>query len=502
MARAEPASPLERVAPSFDLDLHDPSAAPRARARLSGHLAWNLGADLAARGASLWLSFFCARHLDIADFGRFSFALAAAQYAWLVGDAALNGGYATRETARDRPRTPGQTELFWTARLGAAGIVTALFLVVVALVPAAPATRDAMAAVSVFFFAYAAFPDWALRGAEDFAGLALGNLVYALALIGVTAALLPAHPSPALAAGAWAGCFALAALVTLPRLARRGVLTPGLRFSAAAWWPHFRRSSVFSLGSIAAIGGMQVPLLLGGVLAGAHEIGLYSAGFRLLVAFIGALTILWWPLMPVLARERPDSPVFRDVLASAAATVVGVSVPVALALTCFPADVLRLLFGGRYEAGAAALAIGAWALPLYSLTGLAEQTGLALGSERMRATVAWISLAAIAVLAFALIPRFGAAGAAAASVAGFAIALAQYAFRLRGVVRFGELAGPLARVGAATLALAAFWMVTPRFVTLPALVWIALGTGLYSIVALRFRLLPLAPPLPRWRRAR
>ncbi len=81
-------------------------------ARLSGHLAWNLGADLAARGASLWLAFFCARVLGVAGFGRFSFALAAAQYAWLVGDAALNSGYATRETARDRGAAgPGRAVL-------------------------------------------------------------------------------------------------------------------------------------------------------------------------------------------------------------------------------------------------------------------------------------------------------------------------------------------------------------------------------------------------------
>lgn len=81
----------------------------RVHARLSGHLAWNLGADLAARGASLWLSFFCARMLGVAGFGRFCFALAAAQYAWLAGDAVLNGGYATRETARIVARLPSRS---------------------------------------------------------------------------------------------------------------------------------------------------------------------------------------------------------------------------------------------------------------------------------------------------------------------------------------------------------------------------------------------------------
>ena len=474
----------------------------RVRARLSGHLAWNLGADLAARGASLWLSFFCARMLGVAGFGRFSFALAAAQYAWLVGDAALNGGYATRETARDRGAAPGQVELFWTARLISALVVTALYLAVTLLVPGEPATRRTLAAAATFFLAYAAFPDWALRGTEDFRGLALGNVVYAVCLITATLALLPARRDAALAAGLWGGCFALAALVTLPRLARRGVLRPPPAFSPAAWWPHARSSSVFALGSVAAIGYTQLPILLAGALTGPHETGLFSAGFRLLIAFIGALGIVWWPLMPVLTRESPDSPVFREVLRGSAALVLALSTPVALALAFFPADLLRVLFGRGYAGGAPALAIGAWVLPLYALTGLLEQTSLALGGERMRAGVAWTTLAAMTALALLLMPRFGAAGAAVTSVAGFALALALYAVRLRARIRLGDVVRPLARVGAACVPPGLLWLVGPRLVALPVGIWLAVGTALYVPLALRLGLLRLAPGLTRGGRLR
>ncbi len=480
----------------------EPAGVGHARARLSGHLAWNLGADLAARGASLWLAFFCARLLGVAGFGRFSFALAAAQYAWLVGDAALNGGYATRETARDRGATPGQAGLFWSARLAAALALTALYLTVVLFVPGEPATRRALAAAAIFFLAYAAFPDWALRGLEDFRGLALGNAVYAVSLIAATLVLLPAHPDPALAVGLWGGCFALAALATLPRLTRRGLLSLRLAFSVMAWRPHVRRSSMFSLGSVAAIGYTQLPILLAGVLTGPQEVGLFSAGFRLLLAFIGALMILWWPLMPVLTREQPGSPVFREVLGSSAALVLALSVPVALAFTRFPAEVLAALFGRGYVAGAAALAIGAWVLPLYALTGLLEQTSLALGRERLRARVAWTTLGAMGALALLLVPRLGAVGAALTSVAGFALALALYAARLRRHVQLGDVFRPLVRVGAAGSALALFWFAAPRLAPLPVWVWLAAGAALYVPLALGLGLLRLAPGLTWPRRPR
>ena len=373
---------------------------------------------------------------------------------------------------------------------------------VAALVPGEPATRRALAAGAVFFLAYAAFPDWALRGLEDFRGLALGNAVYAASLVLATLAFLPAHPDPALAVGLWGGCFLLAALVTLPRLARRGALQLRPAFSFAAWRPHVRRSSVFSLGAVAAIGYTQLPILLAGVLTGPREVGLFSAGFRLLLAFIGALAILWWPLMPVLTREPPGAPVFREVLGSSAALVLALGVPVALALTLFPVEVLGALFGPAYAAGAPALAIGAWVLPLYALTGLLEQTSLALGRERLRAEVAWTTLGAMAALAFLLVPRLGAVGAALASVAGFALALALYAARLRGRIHLGDVFRPLARVGAACGALALFWLAVPRVTPLPAWATLAAGAALYAPLAHALGLLRLAPGLSRPRRPR
>ena len=468
-----------------------------ARARLSGNLTWNLGSDLAARGASLWLSFFCARSLGVEGFGRFSFALAAAQYAWLLGDAALNSGYATRETARARGGRPGQAGLFWSTRLLAALVMTALYLAVTMLAPVDAGTRRVLMAAATFFFGFAAFPDWALRGIEDFRGLALGNAVYAASLVAATLWLLPARPDAALAVALWGGCFGVAALATLPSLMRRRVLSLRPAFSLADWWPHARRSSLFSLGSIAAIGYTQLPILLSGVLTGPREVGLFSAGFRLLLAFIGALSILWWPLMPVLTRERPGGAAFREVIGSSAALVLALSVPIALAFTLFPAEVLGALFGPGYRAGAAALAIASWVLPLYALTGLLEQTSLALGCERMRAGVAWTTLGAMVLLALLVMPRFGAAGTAATSVTGFALALALYTVRLRTRVRLGDVFRPLARVGAACGALAICWGILPRVASLPVAAWLALGAALYLPLAFRLGLLRLAPGLTR-----
>ncbi len=143
---------------------------------------------MAARGASLWVSFFGARQLTVEDFGRFTFALAIVQYVWLAGDAAANSGYATRELARRRAAKVvplhGVAQPFWLARLGAAAMLTAAVLAASAWLPIARnALAPVLAASSAYLLAYAAFPDWALRGLEDFRGLCGANVAYAIALV-------------------------------------------------------------------------------------------------------------------------------------------------------------------------------------------------------------------------------------------------------------------------------------------------------------------------------
>ena len=193
---------------------------------------------------------------------------------------------------------------------------------------------------------------------------------------------------------------------------------------------------------------------------------------------------------------------FREVLGSSAALVLALSVPVALALTRFSAEVLGTLFGQGYVAGAPALAIGAWVLPLYALTGLLEQTSLALGGERLRARVAWTTLGAMGALAFVLVPRLGAVGAALTSVAGFALALALYAARLSRRIQLGDVFRPLVRVGVASGALALFWLAAPRLAPLPVWAWLGVGAVLYVPLAHGLGLLRLAPGLTWPRRPR
>ncbi len=440
---AEP--PLALVPPADALaPAPAPARAPAVSRRLARNLAWNLAAEAAARGASLWLSFGLARVLAVEGFGRFAFAIATVQYAWLAGDAVANGGYSAREVARLRglgdARGPALAGLFLRARVLAALALAPLAALAFATWPMPGESRRALLGALPFFLAFAANADWALRGREDFRGVAIANALGAVALVGGTALLLPRWPHAEVGTAVWALSFAVTAAVTFVLLRRAGALAAPV--AGLSWRAHARRSLVYAAGSMTGIGLAQLPLVLTGALATPHEAGLFSAAFRLVLVVLGGFSVVWWPLLPVLASTPARSPEFRRAVRSAGALVLLLSLPAAAALVALPEAVMRVAFGAPYAGGAAALRVAACALPLTACATLLEQVCLGLGLERVRAVVFGIGLLVMVAAATVLVPRMGAVGAAAALVAGYAVAAALFVAALRHTLPWRELFVP------------------------------------------------------------
>lgn len=453
--------------------------------RFAGQLAWNIASEVAARGASLWLSFWCARALEVSTFGRFTFALALTQYLWLLGDAAANGGFAAREIARLRVQHAGRAARlagrFLSLRFGAGVTLAAAIALASSVLPVDADTRGALVGATVFLVAYGAFADWALRAFEDFRGLAFASVAAAAALVVSTIAWLPSHPSAGVAAALWGGSFGVAALVAYARLRAFGRLrfaTPHPRDTR-----HWRRSAVFSIGAVAGIGIVQAPLLAMGVLGSAHESGLFGASYRLVVAVLGVFSVLWWPLFPVLTRSRPDQEEFRDALAALARTAMLVALPAAATFLVWPRETLTVAFGERYAGGAAALSIAAFGLPLYAASGLLEQVCLATGHEALRARTYGLAIAVVTAASVALVPAFGANGAAALLLLTFALTGVVFAVALRPLLPVGQLAVAIRPVAVLSAALTGFWLLC-RSLGTPFVPAFVIGAALYAGIAL------------------
>jgi O-antigen/teichoic acid export membrane protein len=466
------------------LRLAPPTATQTWARRLAGNLAWNAASELTARGASLWLAFACARVLPVSAFGRFSFALALAQYAWLAGDSVANSGYATREVARMRVQDPGSARRLkgriLLLRLAAAAVLTAAFALVALVAPLPADLRGALLGASVFFLAYAAFPDWALRAREDFRGLALANTAGALALVAGTVFWLPNHAGAGVAAALWGGSFAVSAAFTLARLLPARAFT--WHGEATGVGEHARRSAVFSLGSLAGMGCVQAPILIVGAMASAQDAGLFGAGYRFLLVVVNVFSVLWWPLMPVLVRSRPGERDFREALATMGGVVLLLGLPASLAFAMWPREVLTLAFGARYAAGAPALRIASVVLPLIAASALFEQTSMAVGREVARARVNAVALGILVTIGVASVRTRGPEGVAAALVVAYVVSVAGYAFTCRGVLPWRDMAARARLPLLLNAGLALAWTAARAFGA-PALPSLLVAGAVYALVA-------------------
>jgi O-antigen/teichoic acid export membrane protein len=490
-APALPPEPGGPSGPALALIGGRAATAPHWSARLARNLGWNAASELAARGSSLWLAFACARALPVEAFGRFSFALALTQYAWLAGDTLASAGYATREVARLRAVDPPGAQrlenriLAW--RLGAAAALSVAMALALWLVPMPAELRGAIAGASLFFIPYAAFPDWALRAREDFRTLALANLVAGLGLVAGGLLWLPHRPTAGAATALWSASFALAAAVALARLLPRGAFA-----RRGSWRPggtHARRSLVFALGAIGGIGCAQAPMLLVGALATPTDAGLFGAGFRFLLVVINGFAVLWWPLMPVLVCSKPGERDFREAMAAMGALVLLLGLPAMLAFTIWPRELLVLAFGARYAAGASTLRIAGLVVPLFAANALLEQTCLALGREAVRARINALALTLLVTLGVLLVHRQGGVGVALALVATYAASLATYAFAHRRALPWDALVARVRGPLVLNAALALAWLAA-RALQAPALPSLLVAAGLYVVVALKAGLLP------------
>ncbi len=489
MTAATSALPVEQGHAADGHDACAPApAAPSVARRITRNVAWTLASDLAGRGASLWLALFCARVLPVAGFGLFALGQGVAQYAWVFGDAVVNNGYATREIARAGAGRDRLASQLYTLRVATGALLTALLLAAAFLLPLDPAWRAVLAAASLYCVCYASLPDWLARGLERFRELSLANLVIAAATVALSVMLLAWRADPALAAAAWAGSFAVGSLVLLPLLASgRG---PRLALDAGAWRPHVGRSTVFSLGAIAAMGITLLPVILLGALSTAREVGLFAAGFRLVTAIMGLGAVLWWPIYPVLAKARRHSLEFREVLEPFLTLMLAISLPAALALGLFARELVTGLFGAGYADAAPALAVLAVALPLQFLASVLEVALLATGGEAPRARINAVALAVSVAVALALVPRHGALGAALAFGLAIAVLLGGYLLAMGRSVSARWLATSGRGLTIAALALAAFWLVAQRAAFPGAWASLALGAAFYAALVAGLRIVP------------
>src|SRR3954469_1617495 len=181
-----------------------------------------------------------------------------------------------------------------------------------------------------------------------------------------------------------------------------------------------RVSVALAIDTVLSLALFRVDQVILGAMKGTAELGLYAAAYKLLETVLFVAWAMVRAVYPVMSASKDPERVRKGVEAGIAALAV-LYIPFGVALFVDAPQILTTLYGPEY-AGAADVTRWLAASPMLFAIGFLYSYGLVSRERRWRA--AWGTIAAAALnlaLNFALIPHFGAVGAAAAPTVSYLV---------------------------------------------------------------------------------
>ncbi len=158
---------------------------------------------------------------------------------------------------------------------------------------------------------------------------------------------------------------------------------------------------------------------------------MYLACYRCATVFSPLLSTLQMTILPAYAQAYPDRRLLWQGMRRVAVPSLLAAVAVAIVLTLFPSELLRLVYGNGYAEGSTILRVLSWSLPLQALRSILRQVLLAAHLQRLDLITMFLSASTAIVMDLSLIPRLGPLACAFSTVASEAVLLATSAAFLR-----------------------------------------------------------------------
>lgn len=373
-----------------------------------------LGAgEILARGLHAIAFLFLARRAGKEALGIFGFAATVNTYVLI----AVIQGFdtpATRETSRDPSKILEYVQRIIGLRLFLAVFGLAGMWSCVTLFHPEHPLGLMLTILSLSYVTNSISPKWAFIAQETTRPLAIASLVQECFFF--AGALLIQSPSQVywIAAAQLTGEFVHAGFLMFKLSSRIGLFRPILDWKFS-WWI-IRESAPITMGVFLAsmMGNFDVMALK--AMTNDSAVGLYLAAFRCTTVFGPLISAVSAVVLPRFSRGYPEpTSMRRNAVYYGSLAFAGLSAA-ALALSLFPALVLRLLYGVGYQDGAYILRVVVWVLPLQGMRAVLRPLLFAFHLQRLDLRNMAFGVVTNAVLDIILIPHFGPAGCAISSV--------------------------------------------------------------------------------------
>lgn len=445
----------------------------------AGSVAWSRFLHLASGEAGARLIAFVttaylARTLGASGFGVIGFALAVVAHFGTALSTGI-GEVGARDVARDPQATRSIVSTATTLRLLIAAAAIVSIVAISSALKIDPLTREVTWLCALTVIPLALDTGWAYKG------LGRTRPVGALMLVGQAVVL---------------GLMVLAVrsdadLRRVPLVQVAGALTAALLLLVPLMHGGWVASSVSTVADLARrtrnitvsrvlrtiVVSFDVVLL--GVMVTTREVGLYSAAYRIIFFVMAILYAAHVAYMPEVARSETEAAVLSRMLSESTGLALGVTVPFVVGGVLIAPSLLTSVFGAEFAAGALAFQLLLSALLLFAIHGGTRTVFIAVEKLRLETIVVAAGVVVNIAANLLLIPRYGIAGAATATIAGEAvilIGLLSVLGRLGISIHYAPSLPPILSGAAMGLALFLFGVDRPVWQT------ISLGAVAYVIV--------------------
>jgi O-antigen/teichoic acid export membrane protein len=445
---------------------------------MAGAIAALGGGEILSRLVAFGATTLVARRLGPDGFGILGFAAALCGYFALAVGGGLND-LGARDVARDPGRAAHIYNVVVSVRVPLALVSLALLALLAFALPRPDGQRAVIALSGLSLVSLAIDPSWAIK-ALGRSSLAASAMIGTQLIVLAGVALLVTGPDAVLAvpivqfaaeaiAGLTLALGVLRATSAAPPAVAEGLSL--LRESAPL---------VFGRGMRVVIVSFDMVML--GLVASSREVGVYAAVYRVHFFVLALVVAIQAAYLPVMARASARGPAeLRHVSEDALSGAAIIGAPLVAGGFVVAGPLLAFLFGAPYAEGAHALQWLLVSLAFVFVHGLLHGIYVVTGRTHLEAR--WFAAAAAVniVANLWLIPRYGIAGAAAATALAEAIIACGgiLASRMAGVG--AVVAAWIKPAGAAAAMALVVWAMGER---MPAPARCALGAVVYSVAIL------------------
>ena len=354
-------------------------------------------------------------------FGVIGFAVAVASYLGLWTNFGMDS-HGVREIARDKSQAPRIAGITLTARLAMAIFAGLALLAGIGLTQPDDTMRAVLMIQAAGLIFVATNVEFVYQGLQRMTAIAWRQITAAITVAGATFVFVsePAHVFIAAAIPITVNL--LTAIVLLIHFRLR-VAPIALAIPLAEHRDFIRRSAPVALMGILVTIQLNIDIIMLGVLRSEFEVGLYAAASRLFTVAVVLATLLHGIYLPVFSESGPgtEAPPRSTAIYAQILGIFGGTMVIIGALLSGP--VIDLLFGVKFTTAETALVILLLSAGLFYFAQAYGTPLLAWQSDRAYLKIVALTAILNLMLNAVLIPNFGMEGAAAATLATYAVFL-------------------------------------------------------------------------------